>query len=158
MTTQKQIQDSANRYGREIAARLNQSVDDLPYDITERLRAARMQAMANRKSLLTATAPSIPAIVRSTAVVTGGARNGFGGDGGGNNGASHIWQYFGSVLPLLALVAGLIAIDAVIDEDRANEVADVDSALLTDDLPPSAYSDPGFLQFLRVGPADATSP
>jgi hypothetical protein len=27
----------------------------------------------------------------------------------------------------------------------------VDAALLTDDLPPSAYADPGFAQFLKSG-------
>jgi hypothetical protein len=28
-------------------------------------------------------------------------------------------------------------------------LAEVDSALLIDDLPPAAYADPGFLQFLK---------
>jgi hypothetical protein len=35
------------------------------------------------------------------------------------------------------------------DDDRANELAEIDSALLIDDLPPAAYADPGFLQFLK---------
>jgi hypothetical protein len=34
-------------------------------------------------------------------------------------------------------------------DNRANELAEVDSALLIDDLPPAAYADPGFLQFLK---------
>jgi hypothetical protein len=42
-------------------------------------------------------------------------------------------------------------------EDRANELAEVDTALLTDDLPPSAYADPGFVQFLRAG-SDRSTP
>jgi hypothetical protein len=37
------------------------------------------------------------------------------------------------------------------NEHRAHEVAEVDAALLTDDLPPSAYADPGFIQFLKAG-------
>jgi hypothetical protein len=36
------------------------------------------------------------------------------------------------------------------NEDRARELAEVDVALLTDDLPPAAFSDPGFLQFLKT--------
>jgi len=36
---------------------------------------------------------------------------------------------------------------------RARELADVDQALLLDDLPPDAYTDPGFLKFLSV-PSD----
>ena len=36
--------------------------------------------------------------------------------------------------------------------DRRRQVvaaAEIDAALLTDDLPPDAYSDPGFAEFLR---------
>ena len=40
-------------------------------------------------------------------------------------------------------------INVVQDEKRAHELAEVDAALLTDDLPPAAYADPGFLQFLK---------
>jgi hypothetical protein len=49
----------------------------------------------------------------------------------------------------VALVAGLLVISVVQDDDRASELADVDSALLADDLPPAAYADPGFAQFLK---------
>ena len=34
---------------------------------------------------------------------------------------------------------------------KNDEVAEVDAAILTDDLPPSAYTDPGFAQFLKSG-------
>jgi hypothetical protein len=37
---------------------------------------------------------------------------------------------------------------------RATELAEVDAALLTDELPPAAYADPGFLQFLKTGGGD----
>ena len=50
---------------------------------------------------------------------------------------------------VIALVAGLALIQNIMDDDRANELAEIDSALLVDDLPPSAYADPGFLQFLK---------
>jgi Protein of unknown function (DUF3619) len=60
-----------------------------------------------------------------------------------------MWNRIASFLPLIALVVGLIAINAIQNERRANEVAEVDTALLTDDLPPSAYTDPGFVQFLK---------
>ena len=59
------------------------------------------------------------------------------------------------MLPLLTLVVGLITIKHFQDERRAREVADVDTALLTDDLPPSAYTDPGFLRFLKMPVAPA---
>jgi hypothetical protein len=60
------------------------------------------------------------------------------------------WTRIASVLPLVALIAGLMAVSAVQDDRRASELAEVDSALLTDDLPPAAYTDPGFAQFLRT--------
>ena len=34
---------------------------------------------------------------------------------------------------------------------QTSEVAEVDAAILTDDLPPAAYADPGFTQFLKSG-------
>ena len=36
------------------------------------------------------------------------------------------------------------------DEATAAEIAAVDAALLTDDLPPAAYTDPGFVQYLKA--------
>jgi hypothetical protein len=60
------------------------------------------------------------------------------------------WTRIGSVIPLIALVAGLIVITTLQEDNRANELAEVDAALLTDDLPPAAYTDPGFAQFLKA--------
>ncbi|MDD0809369.1 DUF3619 family protein [Curvibacter sp. RS43] len=125
--------------GRRIAARLDASTQELPYDVSERLRAARMQALAKRKAVAVHAAPAV--------VQTGGgvaALNFGGGDGFG------LWGRLASAIPLLALVAGLFVIQNVLDDDRVNEIAEVDAALLTDDLPPQAYADPGFLQFLKT--------
>jgi len=126
-------------FGQKVAQRLDAASQDLPYDISERLRAARMQAMAKRKV----------AAVRTTAPAVANAGNGvatlnFGGEGFG------LWGRLASALPLIALIAGLFVIQVVQDEDHANELAEVDTALLTDDLPPQAYADPGFAQFLKT--------
>jgi hypothetical protein len=53
-------------------------------------------------------------------------------------------------VPLLALVAGLMAVYVLEADNRAQELADIDAALLTDDLPPVAYTDSGFAQFLKA--------
>ena len=53
----------------------------------------------------------------------------------------------------MALLAGLVVINLDLDEAGTLEVAQVDAALLADDLPPSAYADPGFVQFLKLGGA-----
>ena len=83
--------------------------------------------------------------LRTQTVMQNGTALIHGGDEGLN-----IWNRIGALLPLIALVAGLATIKNFIDDDRANQLAEVDSALLSDDLPPSAYADPGFLQFLKL--------
>jgi len=122
-----------------IAARLNSASLELPHDISERLRAARTRAVAARLKPQTR-------LQTSTAVVqqNGAALLNFGDEG------LNIWSRLASLLPLIALVAGLAIIQNFMDDDRANELAEVDSALLIDDLPPAAYADPGFLQFLKT--------
>jgi len=123
----------ADQFGRAVAQRLAQSTDDLPYEVSERLRAARARALQVRKQAI--TAPAVLAQAGGAATL-------------GSEGFS-FWTRIGSVLPLLALAAGLVLLHGFQAERRASEIAEVDVALLTDDLPPAAYADPGFLQFLR---------
>jgi hypothetical protein len=131
-----QLPASQDRFGRRVAARLSAGTAELPYEVSERLRAARTQALAVRKRV---------AGLRTAAAVSpaGGAATLTGDEG------FTWWQRVASVLPIIALVAGLVAIHTIQNERRANEVAEVDAALLTDDLPPDAYTDPGFIQFLQ---------
>ena len=56
----------------------------------------------------------------------------------------------GMALPILALLVGLVAIDRLLDDKAAQDLARLDAALLVDDPPPAAYADPGFQQFLRL--------
>jgi len=68
----------------------------------------------------------------------------------GSNDGLNWWSGIGSVVPLIALVVGLLTINSVQNDNRAKEIAEVDSALLTDELPPAAFTDPGFVQFLKA--------
>jgi hypothetical protein len=43
----------------------------------------------------------------------------------------------------------LVGIGALQDQERAFELAEVDAEILTSELPPTAFTDPGFLQFLK---------
>ncbi len=131
--TDRPLQDA---FARKVVSRLSGAADDLPHDISERLKVARNQALAKRRVAQT---------VRTTEVsVSGGALALHGGP-------EHqgLWGWLGSVLPLVALVAGLLTIAVIQDDLRASEIADVDAELLTGELPPAAYTDPGFVQFLR---------
>jgi hypothetical protein len=53
-------------------------------------------------------------------------------------------------MPLAVLVFGLVAIDRMHDRAQIAAAAEVDAALLSDDLPPDAYSDPGFAEYLKT--------
>jgi hypothetical protein len=59
------------------------------------------------------------------------------------------WTKLVSALPLLILALGFLAIQDTLAERQVRAAAEVDAALLTDDLPPQAYADPGFAEFLR---------
>lgn len=128
-TGSEQLQE---RFGRAVGRRLSAGTAELPYHVTERLRAARVQAVGKRK--VEATAP---------AMVASGGTLAFGGFG--------LWRQIASALPLVVLAGGLVLIHTIQNERRATEVAEVDAQLLTDDLPPAAYTDPGFVQFLKSG-------
>lgn len=138
-TLQHQAEIIQDRYGLKLAARLSQGSAELPHDISERLRVARQQAVAARKQAVVVRLRPASSWVASDAT----AALNFGDEG------LNIWSWLAAVLPLIALVVGLITIQVVQNDDRADELAEVDAALLTDDLPPAAYTDAGFLQYLK---------
>lgn len=126
------LQAQQDQFGRRVAARLSAGAGDLPHDITERLRAARAQALSQRKREIT---------VPARAYVLAGAP--------GRDERLGLWGRLASALPMVMLAAGLVGINLIQNEVRASELAEVDAALLTDDLPPAAYADPGFVEFLK---------
>lgn len=146
MKQQNHHQDPSaeERLGRMVAARLSESAAVLPHDISERLRVARLQALAKRPQLQAASAV-VANRGGAAALAMGSGDHGFGP-----------WRLVASMLPLMALVAGLVLLNLLISDERAQELADIDAALLTDDLPPAAYADPGFVQFLKSAPRDQT--
>lgn len=130
---------NAEHFARSVALRLSEGTQQLPYDISERLRASRMQALARRKKpvAIMHAAGSVHRAGHSAVLGTGPQGMGW-------------WQSLLSAVPVIALLAGLVVIQMDLDETGILEVAEVDAALLADDLPPAAYSDPGFVQFLKT--------
>lgn len=133
------------RFGLRVAASLTESNAALPHDVSERLRFAREQAMARaaqaRAAAHVVSAPSFAAVqVGSTLALSGGPR-------GGANGS--LWAKLVSGLPLLALVAGLLLMQRGQINEQIAAAAEVDTALLSDSLPPDAFTDPGFAEYLR---------
>jgi len=128
-----------DEFGERIAARLSEGARQLPHDLSERLRMVRLQALARRK-VVNVRARTASAIFGqgSTATATFGS------------GKLGFWGRLASAVPLVALVGGLVLIHSVQSDNRVSELAEVDSALLADDLPTAAYTDPGFVQFLKT--------
>ena len=128
------------RFALDIAARLSEGAQQAPRDIAERLRFAREQALQRARD---ARAPALaPATVASPngglTLASNGPRS------------TPWWLRLASVLPLCALVAGLLLIQESNTRAQIRAAAEIDAALLSDDLPPTAYSDPGFGEFLKT--------
>ena len=126
------------RFALRVTAALSRQSTELDDDIGERLRFAREQALERARARRTVAATGVTAVgvTRGGAAVLGSIGNGWG--------PRVAW-----VLPVLALVTGLIAIDRWQDAVQSSAAAEVDAALLADDLPPTAYSDAGFAEFLK---------
>lgn len=173
------------RFALRLTARLEDGVQSLPHDISERLRVARLQAVeAARVARLGAAVAPVTADSPSTVLglqlaggqgsVVMGNPAGTWNEAGQSRQPGHgrrlddgpvAWGWrLASVLPVLALVAGLWGVHAYKTEEKVQAAADIDTALLTDDLPPDAYADAGFSEYLRsdnraaVRPLDTTVP
>jgi len=130
--------------GARLARHLTSATEQLDPHIAQRLRAVREQAVdQHRWAVAQAASP----------VVTNGQGTALHGDNGQH---SHLWQQLGGVGLLIALLLSLWLINTIQDDQEAMDAADVDRVLLTDDLPPAAYLDPGFKHFLKLSyPASA---
>ncbi len=128
------------RVASRLTGALTLSAQALPHDITERLRVARERAGAQARERRLQLAASGPVLIGAS-----GAAALWGHPGAW-------WQRAASVLPLVVLVAGLLMIDRWAAQEQVLAAAEIDAQLLSDDLPPAAYSDPGFGEFLRSTP------
>lgn len=135
------------RFGLRVAAALSEfQASTGSADIDERLRFARERAieharLARRREIRVAVASgqtSIQTNADGTAVFGGGPPSG-----------APWWLRLGSVLPLAVLVAGLVLIDSRYTRSQIDAAVEVDAAILADDLPPEAYRDQGFVEFLK---------
>jgi Protein of unknown function (DUF3619) len=138
---QRQQEVLQDRFGLRVAAALTEQQQRQPRpDIDERLRFARSQALAHaRERRQAARAPA--------AVAVGGSSAALLPDSGADE--TPWWLRLSSLLPLALLAAGLLLIDRHYTQAQIEAAVEVDVALLADDLPPEAYRDPGFVEFLK---------
>jgi hypothetical protein len=131
------------RFGLRVAARLGEHLQQTPPDINERLRVAREQAVERARLARRQTSPAVA--TAGASVVVGHGPSALLAD------QPAWWVKLGSALPLALLVAGFVAIDRIHERAQIHAAAEVDAALLADELPPTAYTDPGFAEFLKSG-------
>jgi hypothetical protein len=110
---------------------LNENLDNLPASTTDRLAAARAAALARKK----ADAP-VRAKQQRASFDLGSL-------------FSMQWMARAAVVaPLLLMAAGMVGVYQYEREQRAAELAELDAAVLSDDLPLTAYTDHGFNAYL----------
>ena len=131
------LETMQTRFAMRVASSLSERCEEVNPDISERLRFARERAL------------TVAAIARSpeTTAPVGVTRSG--GLLLGRIGAGW-WLKLGSLLPVVVLVAGLVQIQHWQDSAQISVAAEVDAALLADKLPPGAYGDAGFAEFLKT--------
>lgn len=158
------------RFALRMSARLDEGAHALPHDITERLRVAREQAIKSarqaRAAALVTDAVGSGVTVVSTGVSLAGAGNRAPGmhmpvwheteqarlpaHGRKLDDAPLSWGWRLALgLPIVALLAGLWGIQLYQKQEHVEATTTVDMGLLTDELPPDAYTDPGFEAFLN---------
>jgi hypothetical protein len=132
------------RLARRLAAMLAKRAEAVPHEIGERLRVARQQALtrAQRARRLASAARD------EGAVHLGGAA----GSVLGRRRQPQWERMAASLVPLAVLLLGFAAVDYFAEREQVLAAAEIDAQLLADDLPPAAYSDPGFVEFLRSPP------
>ena len=144
------------RLGARLVSGLAQRAEHLPHDIGERLRVAREQALARAVEVRRTARPPQAAAESVVVGITRGGAALLGGPAASQasmtSDTAPWWQRAAAVLPLLVLLCGLLLVQRQTEMEQVRAAAEVDAMLLADDLPPDAYTDPGFAEFLREPP------
>jgi hypothetical protein len=130
-------------FAHRIRLALDESAERLPYRVTERLAQARQCALARMPQTAPQAAQGRSGAFRvlHTAAASSGPDV--------ESRPSPWMRLAAGAVPVLAVVIGLYGIGAWHSLEEARETAEIDVALLTDDLPIDAYADRGFGVFIR---------
>ena len=137
------------RFGLRVAAGLTEHSETLSGDIQARLRFAREQALAKAMAARAAA----PAQAASDARHVGGGTLAL---GGGEK--TPRWRKAATLLPLALLLGGLLLIQHSQWYEQIRSAAELDTEMLSRPLPPAAYSDPGFREYLNEDQTDPNNP
>lgn len=139
---QRSADTAQARFALRIAAALSEFQSRGTHaDVDARLSFARDQALAAARQARGAMAGAAAVV----GVTGGGAA--ILGDG---SEVTPWWLRLGSLVPLAVLLAGLVLIESHYTRSQINAAVEMDAAILTDALPPEAYRDQGFVEFLKT--------
>lgn len=128
-------EDELELLGRKVAKSLNQNLDELPFQINQRLSKARALAISKKKP---------------ENELVWAANLGFAGQPGSKmHRPRGFLRNIGWLAPAILVIAGLVLIVQWQQDARINDIADLDTAILSDEVPPDAYADNGFWVFLK---------
>lgn len=118
---------------------LNENLENLAPSTIEKLALSRAVALSHKKD------SALPApISQSLPILNTGSISIFGDP-------IYVLGRLGRLaIPLIVLAAGLIGIYQFEQQRRISEIADIDVAVLSDELPLSAYLDHGFNAYLAT--------
>ena len=119
----------------KIRRAMNESTETIPQTALDRLAQARQIAISRKKE------------VEPTAVFA--ISGALAGNAGSSVFQSSWLKKMGLTLPLIVLIAGLYGIYNYEKEQQINDLAEIDAAVLVDELPPDAYLDEGFNAYLN---------
>lgn len=151
------------RFTSSIKQALDESAERLPLRVTHRLEQARKAALVRAPERVAAQAfadrrAGRPLVGLATAGAGGPSSAGAvpGGWALSKRDADACdrppfvaWRLAAIVVPVAALVAGLIAFSELDAQRDADEVAELEAAVLSDDVPIAAYADRGFGVYLK---------
>ncbi len=115
------------RFATSLCRLLDQGTENIGAKVTGRLHEARQRAVARRAELAVAT---------------------YGVAGIGQGVLLSVHRHYRGVLALLALLVGAFGMHIWQENREAAALAEIDMALLSDEVSPSAYLDQGFMAWL----------
>jgi len=121
---------------------LNETLDELPASTTDRLAAARALALSRKKAdaPVRQTQPHLQQQPQRRPL--------FDLSGLAAVFSTQWLARAATVAPLVAMVAGLVGVYQHQQEQRVAELAELDAAVMSDELPLTAYTDHGFNAYL----------
>jgi hypothetical protein len=133
---EKTMNHKDTNFSHKICNALDKNLESMSINVSQRLKKSRMLALSEKK-------PDGRKLVLNAGLgnstITGGIFN-----------RRWIDRQLCFYLPALVLVIGISTIYESVKDRRIVDLAEIDSAVLSDVLPLSAYTDPGFIQFLKT--------